>query len=96
MEKICDNCCNALCAQMVLPAREWYIKKCLDNRRCYFIAKKEEEVIDNNYCYEKCKKGKQKARELLDQSNSANEAALDFTWWTEECKKTCPKFQQKS
>ena len=52
--------------------------------------------MNSNYCYEKCEKGKQKARELLDKNNSASDAALDFTWWIEECKKTCPKFQQKS
>jgi hypothetical protein len=52
--------------------------------------------MDSNYCYETCEKGKQKARELLDKNNSASDAALDFTWWTEECKKTCPKFQPKS
>ena len=43
------------------------------------------------YCDKNCPIGKEKSRELLDSSNSAYDAALDFMWFTEECFKTCPR-----
>lgn len=46
--------------------------------------------MDNEYCIKNCELGRRKSRELLDQNNSAYDAALDMHWFVEECKKTCP------
>ena len=42
------------------------------------------------YCGEKCKIGMQKSKDFLAENNSIFDAVLDFTWFTEECFKTCP------
>lgn len=54
-------------------------------------------LIENNfiegleYCYTICEKGKAKGKQFLDDNNSAFDAALDFRFFVDECKKTCNK-----
>lgn len=44
-----------------------------------------------NYCFNKCAKGKEKARVFLDINDSVFDAVEDFKIFIEECKKTCDK-----
>jgi hypothetical protein len=41
------------------------------------------------YCFEHCTVGKAKSKELLATNNSAYDAAIDFNYFVEDCKKTC-------
>lgn len=42
-----------------------------------------------NYCFNKCKKGKEKAGIFLEIDDSVFDAVEDFKEFIEECKKTC-------
>ena len=42
------------------------------------------------YCDNICPLGSKKSEEFLDKNNSVFDAAIDFTYFVEECFKTCP------
>lgn len=43
-----------------------------------------------NFCDTKCSIGRKTKEELLDKRNSAFDAAIDFNYFIDECRKTCP------
>jgi hypothetical protein len=43
-----------------------------------------------DFCIKGCPLGKEKSREFLDKNNSAYDAAMDMSFFVEECMKTCP------
>ena len=43
-----------------------------------------------SYCDKICPLGSKKSEEFLDKNNSVFDAAIDFTYFVEECFKTCP------
>jgi hypothetical protein len=51
---------------------------------------KDTSTAQDEFCLKHCEIGKQKTKELLANNNSAYDAALDFFWFVEKCKKTCP------
>lgn len=42
------------------------------------------------YCNKECEKGKNKSKQLLDDNNSAYDAAISFCFFVEKCFDTCP------
>ena len=49
-----------------------------------------------DYCYRECPIGKAKSRELLDESNSAYDAALDMPWFVQKYSETCGRCKNGS
>lgn len=43
-----------------------------------------------SYCDKLCPIGSKVSEEILNKNNSAFDAAIDFTYFVEECFKTCP------
>lgn len=46
--------------------------------------------MDIEYCYKKCKKGKNNSDRFLKENNSVYDAAIDFWFFVDDCFKTCP------
>lgn len=46
--------------------------------------------MNGTYCYEKRTIGKQAAKEILAESESVSDAAIDFHYFIEKCYKNCP------
>ena len=46
--------------------------------------------LNIKYCNNRCQKGIEARNKFLNDQNSAYDAALDFTWFTEKCFETCP------
>jgi hypothetical protein len=46
--------------------------------------------VNLRYCNNSCPIGQKESKEILDNNNSAYDAALDFMWFAEKCFETCP------
>lgn len=46
--------------------------------------------MDITYCCKECNIGKETSKKLLEENNSAHDAAMDFVFFTERCFYTCP------
>lgn len=46
--------------------------------------------VDIAYCNKECCVGKEMSRKLLEEENSAHDAAINFVFFTEKCFDTCP------
>ena len=46
--------------------------------------------INLNFCDTECPIGKRAKEELLNRRNSAFDAAIDFNYFIDECRETCP------
>ena len=43
-----------------------------------------------DFCHKTCTVGKKVSKEILDESESVKDAAIDFWYFIDECLKTCP------